>query len=134
MSSNRDLPCKDRVFDQMQEREDDIARLYQLIDHGSEDGTGEDYDDAVDALDNLPLSIDQRIVVTILLSWGGPADSIEVEINRLSAMPGDYEILRATYHFADWFDHAELPIPEGSALERYLTDTIESYMESNQVR
>ena len=36
--------------------------------------------------------------------------------------------------FADWFDHAELPIPEGSALERYLTDTIESYMESNQVR
>ena len=127
----RDRTCKERVEGQMQDRDEDIAALYELVDHGSVNGTGEDYDEAVERLDNFLLSIDQTIHIKMLMSWGGPSDYIEVIVNRLSATPSDYEILEAWYHFEDWFDGAERRISEDSALWRYLTDTIESYMEAH---
>jgi hypothetical protein len=50
-----------------------------------------------------PLGLEVRPVVSVQLSWGGSADWLEIELENDSG----HDIRQVTYHFADWFDHAE---------------------------
>lgn len=56
---------------------------------------------AREAIYEYPLAVSTSRVWRIDLSTGGPADWLEV-IER----DGEPEVIR--YHFADWFDHAEI--------------------------
>lgn len=49
----------------------------------------------------LPLSVQKLTVYRVDLSTGGPGDWLEAFVDS------DGEITRITYHFNDWFDHAE---------------------------
>tara|TARA_Y100000310_G_scaffold154792_1_gene154320 strand:+ start:305 stop:733 length:429 start_codon:yes stop_codon:yes gene_type:complete len=55
-------------------------------------------------LAELPLGTWTHRVLRIDLSWGGPADWIEVELDD------DGTWVSAQYHFSDWFDHAETSV------------------------
>ena len=58
-------------------------------------------DDELGPLGEYPLGASVRYAVRVELSTGGPADYLEAIVD------GDGGISRITYHFADWFDHAE---------------------------
>lgn len=57
------------------------------------------------------LGIEKKEVYTILLSWGGPADWFEVEVD-----PNSHCVTSITYHYSDWEDHAEREL-RGSAFD-----------------
>ena len=48
-----------------------------------------------------PLSISAKTVVTVQMSWGGPSDEFDVEVDE------DGDIGSITYRFKDWFDGAK---------------------------
>lgn len=68
-----------------------------------------------------PLSVERKILIRVDLSTGGPADWFEVVIDPSD--PNEFDrVERITYHFADWFDHAETTLvgPEFDAAREYL--------------
>jgi hypothetical protein len=68
---------------------------------------------AIERAYEYPLGISTRTIVRLELSTGGPADCIEYEVepNNVEDMGAGecgWQVSgRVTYHFADWFDHAE---------------------------
>lgn len=71
--------------------------------------------DAKEALathENIALGVATETVYTITLSWGGPADYIEVRCV-------DNEIINMSYIYQDWFDGARRDIEEDSHLWKY---------------
>ena len=97
--SNRDPSCAQRIRQELADREATYADLWRRLD--TLDATDDDRD-AADA-ELIPLGLEVRPVVSVQLSWGGPADWLEIELEN----DGGHDIRRVTYHFADWFDHAE---------------------------
>ena len=97
--------CADLIDDVMKSREEDIRAL---IDNPDEDN-----------LYDLALSVDTKKITTICLSWGGPADYLEVY--HLGA-----DIERVTYRYSDWYDTATREVLEDSALYEYARVFIES--------
>ena len=100
MMSVDDKGCKERIGDQLAGRLamfDDIEARQQSDDDDVADAARDEQYEA-------PLSVDVLRMVKVLLSTGGPADWFE-----LTWGPGDDddEPSRITYHFSDWFDHAE---------------------------
>lgn len=64
-----------------------------------------------------PLGVSQQTVFRVDISTGGPGDWLEVvctgDTPRYEVRPENgeyYEVERITYHFNDWFDHAERPL------------------------
>lgn len=107
--SDRTQSCEQRVAAELAETEQHFAALWQRLDQVA-DGRDENEREAIyEELD--PLSIDVQPVVTVLLSWGGPSDWLEVGLDNTRA----HDIERVTYHYADWFDHAERDVPEHQA-------------------
>ena len=97
--------CRERIEQEMKEREEQIRALVSNPDS--------------DWLQDDPaLSIDRREVFTICLSWGGPADYLEVTTN-------DGEIEKIIYRFSDWFDTATLEVEEDSPLYQYARFQVE---------
>lgn len=68
---------------------------------------------AEERLNQLPLSVSVKRVMTVQLSWGGPSDEFEVEIDdgELQSNP--------VYIFKDWFDGARRETNDAS-VERFL--------------
>ena len=91
--------CRERIAQEMKEREEQIRTLVSNPDS-----------DWVQ--DDPALSIDRREVFTICLSWGGPADYLEVTTN-------EGEIEKIIYRFSDWWDTATLEVTEDSPLYEY---------------
>ena len=103
--TTKELKCADLIDDTMKERE---LQLRELLDNPDND-----------ELDDPALSIDTRKVTTICLSWGGPADYLEVRHNGA-------DIERVTYRYSDWYDTATREVLEDSALYEYARNIIES--------
>lgn len=98
--------CQDLIREKLAEREEEFRVLLahpDVDDHFYEPGLG----------------IDTKELTTITLSWGGPADYIEV-------VHQDNEIERVTYRYSDWFDTASVSVPEDSPLYEYAQLTIEA--------
>lgn len=106
--------CKERIAEQMASREVYVRDLQDKS--NASDQTGED---AQEELDSFPLAIDTREVTTILLSYGGPSDELEVIHNGA-------DIDSVTYIFKDWFDGARESVDSDSALYAYAESIIES--------
>lgn len=82
--------------------------------HEGESSVFERINEAADQRrDEYPLGVSAKTVFRIDLSTGGPGDWLEVECsgdtpNYEPAGEGEhYEVEAITYHFNDWFDHAE---------------------------
>jgi len=86
--------CAERISERMASRAADIGGLLERED-----------DEARDELWEMPLSVDAQTTLKVLLSTGGPGDWLEVPIERATFR---WEISGpVSYHFQDWFDHAE---------------------------
>lgn len=68
----------------------------------------EDYDE--DSLSEFPLSVEKRYSIRYLMSTGGPGDWIDIDVDS------DGDVTGVSYHFQDWFDHAEVPVRDASPL------------------
>lgn len=95
--NTKEASCKDRVRNEMASRE---AQVRELLDN-----LGEHEEEII-------LSIDTDKITTVCLSWGGPADYLEITHNEDG-------IKKIIYRFSDWFDTATEEVEEGSALWEY---------------
>jgi len=107
--------CKERIAYQMASREEEIGRLLTLCDG---DSGADEQEEAQTELDQLPLSVDTKQVTTITLSWGGPADYLEVKHQ-------ERDIIGITYRYSDWFDTATRVVTIDSPLYDYAVSVIE---------
>jgi len=106
--SERDRTCAERVQANHDSRAEYLRELFERIDN---DTPGEDYEYPQDELHEFPLHVEVKRVLRIDLSTGGPADYVTVEIDEDGRLTSD-----PVYHFADWWDHAE--IKAGPEFER----------------
>ena len=88
----RQATCADLIVANKVSREHDIRNLF----------SAENYQE----LSELPLSIDTTQLTTVTLSWGGPADYLEIEHDTDG-------IVKVVYIYQDWFDEARTNITEG---------------------
>ena len=105
--SDRERTCAQRIRQQLADREGMYADLWRRLD--SPDALDADTDAVYQELE--PLGLEVRPVVSGQLSWGGPADWLEIELQN----DDEHDLRRVTYHFADWFDHAERDVTEQDA-------------------
>ena len=78
-----------------------------------------------DALHELPLDIEIIRSIKILLSTGGPSDWLECLIEGEGF---DSYVRGVQYHYADWYDHAEVTVSRDSVLFRYAQEVCESML------
>jgi hypothetical protein len=103
--NTKELKCADMIDDNMKDREEQITAL--LNDYDSDENS------------DPALSIDSHKVTTVCLSYGGPADYLEITHNGL-------EIIRVTYRYSDWFDTATRVVLDDSPLYTYAQFILES--------
>lgn len=96
--------CENLIAAQLKNREEDIQTL--LADPNGDDN----YDPA--------LSIDTVQLTTVCLSYGGPADYLEIKHDGA-------RIESVTYRYSDWFDTATRDVPEDSPLYDYARYIVE---------
>jgi len=114
--TERRKTCADLIADEMASREKQVGELFAVLDDDEPGATYEvdgeqlDSDTADDRLREIPLGLSAEPVIRVDLSCGGPQDYI-----LWFPYSG-----RMTYHFLDWFDGAQLPIPEDSPLRRFV--------------
>jgi len=76
------------------------------------------------SLDELPIGVSVQKVIKVQLSWGGPADYIEIYV---SGYPEQEGIDKVVYHYQDWFDGASMIVPENSDMFEYAEWFIDMY-------
>jgi hypothetical protein len=112
--------CAERIKEQFQGRNVQLEEIYDKLE-GGEDIDYEEQEEAREEYHNLPLSVEKKVVYEIHLSTGGPADWVEVIVDE-----EDYNrICSMTYHFSDWFDHAQMPIHTTDYLWQYASEIID---------
>ena len=96
--NTKEKTCAELVQEKIKERESEIQALL---------------DDPDSTQENDPaLGISTNRVTTVTLSWGGPADYLEITWD-------DDEIQKVIYRYSDWFDSATYEVREGTALYKY---------------
>ena len=103
--------CADLVSEKMWSRSADLEEINDVL--GDVDSDPETVEEALEELNNLALEITSYKVIKILLSTGGPADWLELKVDE------NGEVRGLTYHYADWFDHAQIDVPNNSYLWDY---------------
>lgn len=110
--------CADLVQEKMLNRSVDLERINDII---SESEDRDSVDEALEELDNFALEISSYKVIKILLSTGGPADWLEIKIDE------DGDVNGLTYHYSDWFDHAQIRVPSDSYLWDYALQIADTF-------
>lgn len=85
--------CEELIDERLAEREKDVA-------------------EALETDEDIAIGYHTETIHTITLSWGGPADFIEVRC------VGD-EVISMAYVYQDWFDGARRELDTGSAMWKY---------------
>lgn len=111
--------CEQLVDSQMQDRNIYLEGLDDIINDSESDS--EKIEEALTELRDFPAHIETYKVMKITLSGGGPADWIEVKLDE------DDDVMGMTYHYADWFDHAERKIYSDSYLWDFAMRIVDSY-------
>lgn len=109
--TTKELKCADLVAEKMAAREEEIRSFQERAEETEYYGDEE-------RIYELALSVQTEKITTICLSYGGPADYLEVTHN-------EGEIRRVTYRYSDWFDTATAEVREGDALWLYAQFIIE---------
>lgn len=121
----KEKTCAERVWENMQERESELNQIYAVISgetptpEDSEESETQRIDNAYDELNNFALGVDTVQFTTVCLSWGGPADYLEIKHNGA-------EIDSIIYRFSDWFDTATRQVERGTALWSYAQEIIDT--------
>jgi hypothetical protein len=97
--------CAQRIDEKLKGREEDLRALL-------------DNPDSDWGQDDPALSIQKREIVEICLSWGGPADYVEIHLT-------EGEVDKVLYRFSDWFDTATVEIEKDSPLYTYAMFSLE---------
>lgn len=97
--------CAELIHERLEGRQEDLRVLLSNPD-------SDDY------FDDPAIGIDEKELTTITLSWGGPADYIEV-------VHSGHEIETVTYRYSDWFDTASVSVHEGTPMYEYAQFKIE---------
>lgn len=105
MTTTTSPTCADRIGQELADREEQIRQMLEQAEDSEYYGDEE-------AIYELALSITVEKVATICLSWGGPADYLEITY-------GEGGIRKMIYRFSDWFDTATREVEEGSNLWDY---------------
>lgn len=105
MTTTTQPTCADRIAQELADREAQIKAMLEQAEDSEYYGDEE-------AIHELALSITVEKVATICLSWGGPADYLEITY-------GEGGISKMVYRFSDWFDTATLEVEKGSYLWNY---------------
>lgn len=98
------MKCADLIRQKMEAREEELRSIAEQGDEGNYAHEEELYE--------LALSVETEKITTICLSYGGPADYLEV-------LHSGGEIKRVVYRYSDWFDTATREVEEGSYLYQY---------------
>lgn len=120
-----DTACKDRIKDNMAQKEEYLKDLTQRQQLAYEDDDFETEESCQSERDEFPLDIEELKTIKILLSTGGPADYLIATGKRDEITPATVE-----YHFADWYDHAQCEVEKGSELWNYASEIWELYLDS----
>lgn len=102
--NTKEQNCSELVASKMQEREAEMLAIQ------NEPESDESWDPA--------LSVDTYQLTKVCLSYGGPADYLEILHHGI-------EIQSVTYRYSDWFDTATCEVEEGSALWTYASYIVE---------
>lgn len=103
----RQKPCSERIGEAWERKKEEIKQALKS------EKKREEFEE------NL-LAYSKTIKHKIEFSWGGPADWLEIETD-----PRDGKVIRGSYHFSDWFDHAEKKLTDE---ELDLVETLFSYL------
>lgn len=77
-----------------------------------------DGDYTEDSLYDFGLGLSRKVVLRFDMSTGGPADWLEIVCDEETSQYGSrLDVETVTYHFADWWDHAEQDITDGPLFE-----------------
>lgn len=114
---SKNLSCEDRIESEKKSREETLKEIFSKLSSSDYETNDEGYDELTD----LAMSVEEFTVIKCLFGTGGPADWLEIVVT-------DYkeEIVKVIYHFADWFDHAEMVVEEDSPLYEYAEQIVES--------
>lgn len=120
--SDREQSCEERISSHLAGRLDDFRQFSR---RGESAVDAEDWDSADEISEeqwSYPLGVSVQRVVRVDLSTGGPGDWFEIVVDD------DGLAERITYHFNDWFDHAErvLSGAEFDLAEQFLAQFVES--------
>lgn len=103
--ATKEKTCAERIASEMKDREETLKALMEKAEeneyYGDEEGVYE-----------FAIGITRHQVMTLTLSYGGPADYLEVHYD-------DDGIGRVVYRFSDWFDTATREVEKGSPLWTY---------------
>lgn len=106
--TTKEKTCAELIAYKMAERESEINALIN--------------DPEGDWSDDPALGITTERVTTVTLSWGGPADYLEITWDENG-------INKVLYRYSDWFDTATAEVEEGTPLwtyANYVLDMIEA--------
>jgi len=105
MTTTTNPTCADRIASELADREEQIRQMLEQAEDSEYYGDEE-------SIYELALSVDTARVTTICLSYGGPADYLEIthDTDRISKM---------VYRFSDWFDTATESVDRDSYLWQY---------------
>jgi hypothetical protein len=106
--STQELKCSQRIGEQLEDREKDMKALFEA--------------DNYEEVREFALSSETVKLTKVCLSWGGPADYLEIE---WYGNDWQHEISKVTYRFSDWFDTATVTVEEDSPLYEYARYIIE---------
>ena len=95
--------CSERIGNQLQDRINDMRAD---LEHDSEEPALDPLEVCIELYDY----VNEQTTWRILLLWRGPSDWFSFAVDHKG------EIVSADYHFADWFDHAEVKVT-GADLE-----------------
>lgn len=116
---NREQSCAARIDAHREGRESDLRTLFAITDgpegSGEYDGDTLDVEGAQERLYEYPLAVSTFVTLRIDLSTGGPADYLTAKLGRERY---GWAVESVSYHFADWYDHAEENVPDTSPLWR----------------
>jgi hypothetical protein len=125
MNATESKTCADRIAARMTSREQRLTDLFDKV-----NSTDDEQQDAQEELDNFALAVTTQVLLRIDISTGGPADYLTAVCWR--GQYGALEVQSVTYHFADWFDHAETPVASDSPLYAYAEQMAELYAEASE--
>ena len=108
--STRTQTCEQRIGNELASTEKWLTEKYAEM----ADLQKKDRDEEADAIyeEIAPYSVTTRVHMRLELAGGGPAAWIDAELDKGGHA---HEVVSVTYHFADWFDHAERKVSQSEA-------------------
>ena len=116
--NTRDTSCAERIASAINSRQADLDAIWTR----SQSDDSDEQDNAHAELADYGLGISRKTVFRLDTSTGGPGEYLEITCD---AGRYGFEVESVVFHYVDWFDHAEEPLEEGSALYRWAEYVVE---------